>query len=722
MDRRNFFKLVGTASGGVVTGACGRSSREIIPLLVPEREIVPGVEEWHPSVCRECAAGCGVIVRVMEAERTIETKGGKVRERIAAIKKIEGNPLDPVSGGRLCARGQAAVQSLYHPDRLREPMKRSGNKGEARFTPVSWQEAIEQTSGFLKKADATRIAWLAHPQTGSRSATVASFLSSIGAPPPITIGAGDFAVERKAAELAFGWNGLPVYDIQNADFVLSIGADFLGGWISPVFYSRRFGHMRQGKPGRRGRLIHAESRFSTTAGAADEWLPVRPGGEQALALAIGHILAAEKLTRQEAGAARVRDWFASVDLERMAKAAGLSTARIREVAQSLGRAESPVVLAGATIVQSNSLDAVVTAHMLNRVLGSVSRPGGILPPPEVPDPKYLESQPRSDDVLARLASAQLVFLDGVDPAYTLAGAAGMLAKAPVVSFSPFIDDSSAYADVILPDHSWLESESMVVPPASPGPALTGAPAFVRPLHNTRRTEDVLVELAKGSGKTIEPDAQAGAFERLYTVRKPPGDWTAPPDFAAFCERQGGWWADAESVPPAAAVPSLPASNEAEFSGDAAAFPLHFQPYPSIQFGDGRGANLPWLQELPDPSSSAMWGLPVEVDPGTARALSLANGDIVRVVSPQGQVEAPVYVHPAALPGVVSMAIGQGHTDYTRYASGRGANPLSIAAPAVAKGTGAFAFGATRVRLEKTGRRGGLIQFSATDRAPEIKRT
>ena len=129
MDRRNFFKLVGTASGGVVTGACGKQGEEIIPLLVPEQEIVPGVEEWRPSVCQECAAGCGVIARVMESEREIEVEGERVRQKIAAIKKLEGNPLDPVSGGRLCARGHASLQSLYNPDRLQGPLRRVGAPG-----------------------------------------------------------------------------------------------------------------------------------------------------------------------------------------------------------------------------------------------------------------------------------------------------------------------------------------------------------------------------------------------------------------------------------------------------------------------------------------------------------------------------------------------------------------------------------------------------------------
>jgi anaerobic selenocysteine-containing dehydrogenase len=710
MDRRHFFKLVGTASGGAVTGACGKKSRELIPLLVPAQEIVPGVEEWHPSVCRECSAACGVIVRVMEGERQIETESGKVRERIAVIKKIEGNPLDPVSGGRLCARGQAALQSLYHPDRLRGPLKRSGSKGEARFAPLSWDDAIEQTAALLQKAaaDPSRIVWLAPPLAGSRSATTAAFLASLGAPPAVTIGVCDFTLERKAAEL---------------DFVLSIGADFLGGWVSPVFYSRRFGHMRQGRPGRRGRLVHAESRFSITAGAADEWLPVRPGGEQAVALAIGHVLVSEKLTREEAETAKLRDAFASLDFQRAADLAGLPGERIRQVAWDLGRAERPVVVPGATTVHTNSLDAVVAGNALNWLLASVGRKGGVLPAPAESESPYASSRPRFANVLGRLESAEVVFLDGVNPLYALPASGRLLAKAPaVVSFSPFVDDSTAYADLVLPDHSWLESDAVAAPPVGSGFALTGAPAFVRPLHGTRRTEEVLATLAKRLGRTIEVETPARGFERLYPAAKPAGDWSAAGDFAGSCARQGGWWADVAREVRSTAPGSVAALTGAEFAGDAGAFPLHFLPYPSLQFGDGSGANLPWLQELPDPRSSAMWGLPVEVDPGTARALRVANGDIVRVISPVGQFEAPVYVHPAALPGVVSMGIGQGHTHYTRYGSGRGANPLAIAATAVAKDCGVFAFGATRVRLEKTGLRGGLIQFSYMDREPEIIRT
>ncbi len=722
MDRRNFFKLVGTASGGLVTGACGKHSREVIPLLVPAQEIVPGVEEWHPSVCRECAAGCGVIVRVMEAERGIEVQSQKVRQRIAAIKKLEGNPLDPVSGGRLCARGQAAVQGLYHPDRVRSPLKRSGDRGQAAFAPLSWDDALAQAATLLERAAAnpSRIVFLSRPGAGSRQSTTASFLAAFKAPPPATLGISDFTIERKAAEWAFGWHGLPLYEIQDSDFVLGIGADFLGGWVSPVLYARRFGHMRQGRAGRRGRLVQAESRFSMTAGAADSWVPVKPGGEHAFALAIGHALVEEKLARADAATAKLRDSFASVDFARAADTCGVPADRIRQAARDLAAAETPVVLAGASVVHTGSLEAVSAANALNWLIGSVGRAGGVHPPIEQ-DANYRAAE-FDENLLARLESAELLFLDGANPAYVWPASEKLLAKAPaVVSFSPFIDDSTAYADLVLPDHFWLESAAVVAPASAPQAALTGAPSFVQPLYDTRTTESVLADLAKRLGRTVEIETTARAYERVFSTQKPPGEWTAAADFTEYCERQGGWWTAADKHATATAPSAVPPLRDAEFAGDAGEYPLHFQPYPSMQYGDGAGANVPWLEELPDPVSSAMWGLPVEVDPQTAQKLGIANGDLIRVVSPHGRIEAQAYVHPAAIPGVVSMGIGHGHTHYTRFASKRGANPLSIVAPATAKGCGVFAFGSTRVRVEKIGRRAKLIQFSYMDREPEITR-
>ena len=724
MERRNFFKLVGMTSGAALTGACGKPGQELIPLLVPEKQIVPGVEEWHPSVCRECSAGCGTIVRVMEAEREIEIEGEKVRQPVAAIKKIEGNPLDPVSGGRLCARGQAGLQSLYHPDRLRGPQKRSGERGAGGFEAISWDEALQEATDVLTRAlDAgpQGIVYLGRPGAGSRAATVQRFLDSIGAPPASTTGVADFTIERTAAARVYGWRSLPVYEIQDATFVLSIGADFLAGWASPVLYARRFGHMRQGRPGIRGRLVHAESRLSQTGWSADEWLPVKPGGEQALALALGHILLKEGWARDPTSLpSAVKEVYEALDVDRAVELSGIPFKQIWEVARGLSEATAPLVVAGASIVRPNSLESVIAASVLNLLLGNVNEKGGVRAPSEPLLPEWDESRPRYEDLLQRLDKAEVILLDGANPAYQVPASAERLAKcSAVISFSPFVDDSSAYADLILPDHAALESAAALVPTVTPKAALTGSRGFVQPLYDTRATGEVLGQLANKLGKSIEVETTQKVFGAVFEKRNLGSEFSSGKEFAVYCERQGGWWT--EAVAPSGKSPVKSIAALAELESHDADYPLVFQAYPSLQFSEGSGANLPWLQELPDPTSSAMWGLPVEIDPKTAAALDVVNGQIVRVTSPEASLEAPAYVNPAAIPGVVSMAIGQGHAHYGRYASGRGANPLLLVAGVFDRQTGVPALGHVRVRIEKVGERRGLVQFSAVDREVHAER-
>jgi anaerobic selenocysteine-containing dehydrogenase len=453
----------------------------------------------------------------------------------------------------------------------------------------------------------------------------------------------------------------------------------------------------------------------------------------AFALAVGHVLVEENLlpvsVKPPAG---IREGFAAVSLDAAARMSGLQVAQIRQVARELAQAEAPVVVGGASVVQTNSLDAVMAANALNILLGSVGRKGGVAPPSAgLIDEAYEKSRPDRDDLLKRLDSAQVVLLDGVNPAYTSPGTAKLLAKvATVLSFSQFLDDSTAYADLILPDHAGLESAAAIIPAVAPEAALTGAGPVVRPLYETRATEQVLADIAKKLGKEVTVETPHSAYQSLFAQVKPAGgqsnpEWADAGEFAQDCERQGGWWTKIDRKAPAAsksaAKPAVPQLSDAVFQGGAGEFPYYFQPYPSLQFGDGSGAHLPWMQELPDPASSAMWGLPVEIDPQSAAKLGLANGQTVRLVSPQGSIEAAVYVHPGAIPGVLSMAIGQGHKHYGRFASGQGANPLEIAAPVFEAQSGAFAFGATRVRIEKLRAEGGLVQFSMADREPDLHR-
>ena len=378
MERRNFFKILSTVSAGIAVSSCERKSDALIPLLVPEGEIVPGEEQWNAAVCGECAAGCGTIVRVMEGERSIDRNGQKFRERIACIKKIEGNPLDPVSGGRLCARGQAGVQSLYNPDRLQGPLRRTGTRGKAEFAAVSWDDAVAAIAEKLAQVRSSspgKILFLTRPQAGSRALTIQKFLTALGAPPALTCSLGSLALERKAAEDVFGWKGVPLYDLAQARYAIGVGADFLGGWASPVYYARQFGHFRQGRPGVRGRLVQAESRMSITASSADEWLPVRPGSEPHFLLALARLVLDAKLTRNvEQAPPPVLQSIQAADLNVLIRTCGIDERRLRRVAQELGESEAPLVIAGASIIQTNSLQSLKAAHYLNLLLGNIGRP------------------------------------------------------------------------------------------------------------------------------------------------------------------------------------------------------------------------------------------------------------------------------------------------------------------------------------------------------------
>src|SRR5207253_967800 len=165
---------------------------------------------------------------------------------------------------------------------------------------------------------------------------------------------------------------------------------------------------------------------------------------------------------------------------------------------------------------------------------------------------------------------------------------------------------------------------------------------------------------------------------------------------------------AEPQPRPAAVatrePSSAAARFAEprFDGSADEYPFHFLPYASQAFLDGSLAHLPWLQELPDVVTTAMWSSWAEINPQTAARLGIAQGDVVEIASAHGSLRAPALLSPGIAPDAIGMPVGQGHETYTRYASGRGVNPIKILAPSAEPETGALAWAATRVRLSRAG--------------------
>src|SRR4029078_5285814 len=120
-----------------------------------------------------------------------------------------------------------------------------------------------------------------------------------------------------------------------------------------------------------------------------------------------------------------------------------------------------------------------------------------------------------------------------------------------------------------------------------------------------------------------------------------------------------------------------------------------------QHHDGRGANKPWLQELPDATSKITWGSWAEIHPETAGNLGVPTGDGVKVETEAGSVELPAYVYGGVRPDVVAIPLGQGHTAYGRPAKGIGVNAVALLPPAQDAASGSVAYLSARARVSKS---------------------
>ncbi len=752
MERRNFIKI--SALTGVVAAldSCGKPDHQLIR-FVPEEDLVPGVAAWKPSVCTICESGCGMLVRVMQGEAEVLRKGQTGLIKMGLAKKLEGNPKHPLNLGKLCARGQAGLQVAYHPDRLRNPLKRSGMRGSGEFQEITWDDAIAQLgthlSGLRSAGDAASLRFLARPLRGQRRELIEQFLKAFGAPPAVAYEPLDESVLRQANLLSFGRAALPTIDIARADYLISFGADFLGTWNSPVAQSIGYGEMRQGTPGRRGRFAQVEMRMSQTGANADEWIPCKPGMEGALALGIANVILREKLSPRGAqthAGSLIAGWSEGLREyapENIEKLTGVNASTVDRLARSLAQSgRGAAIIGGAPLAQTNGLFNALAVNALHSLVDT-----GQSEPPLLsfmPDPPFKSATPAATKVqgsfttLNNLAqevlkndqhAPKVLLVYNANPAFSAPASVRMrevLGKIPtIVSFGSFIDETSVFADLILPDHAPIESWLDSTPESGARMMVANlAPPAVQPLHNTRAMPDVLLQVAQSLGGNMAAALPWKTFDAMLQasfvpLRKQPSGIEAEDDdeFWTKVQDQGGWWgapAKSQSSNQPGRVTGQPTkAADPVFDGEANSFPFYFMPYASQAFGDGSVANLPWLQELPDVLTSAMWSSWVELNPKTAEQLKIIQGDIVEISSRLGSVRAPAIISPGIAPDMVAMPIGQGHDNFGQYASGRGTNPLSILAPLTEPETGSLAWAATRVKLARAGapEQGKLIMFA-----------
>jgi len=516
LKRRRFLGFGAGAVAGVAFGA--RSGSEVVDMLsAADNPLYPpdGPESFALSVCAMCPGGCGMLAR-------------RIGHRVV---KLDGNPLHPVNGGRLCARGQAALQGLYHPDRLPGPLRRVGPRGSLdSFQRVSWDEALEGVAQRLRTLRLRRspegLALLRRRHGGVAQRVASRFVRAFGSPHDAAMGRGDEAAAM-ALEITQGIRSVPAYDVQSAGYVLSLGSAMLEASSSPVHGTLAYGEFRQGRAGRRGKLVHVDSRLSLTGSAADEWIAVRPGTEGVFALGVAAALVAEGLydkafviehtvgfeTGEGGGLRGLLEH--EYGLERVARETGVPDHLVLRIAREFAAARPGLAIGPRRgPLLPGMLFAHLAAHTLNALAGNIDAPGGVLvpePAPLRPHPPLAEETAGSSIDAEGLAERimadaepriEALLLLGTDPILTSATPgrfADAVSHVPlVVSFASLPDDSALHADWILPDAHFLERWDLHgTPPGVAYPVVSLAqPALPDPLHDVRPAAGVFMELAR----------------------------------------------------------------------------------------------------------------------------------------------------------------------------------------------------------------------------------
>ena len=608
VKRREFLRVVGTSTAAVAAIGCtSEKVGNLIPYLVSPDQTVPGVSTYYASTCRECAAACGVIA---------ETRDGRVI-------KLEGNPAHPVNRGALCARGQSSLQGLYNPDRLRVPMKRDGSTWKS----ITWDEGTTLLAQKMAESRGKGSVFFNQHESGSFPAFIDEWLASFGMRQHLSVDLEVDGASLAANRSAYGVS-MPRISFADAKLIVSFGADFLETWGASVPQQLDFADARaklDGAP----RFVYVGPRRSLTGLNADQWIACKPGGELAIA----------QFLRGLGSAAAA------------AKAADVPEDTLKALAAEIGRAKPAVFLAGVRSVDAMELATSVAAlNQSSGAVGTVIRAGEAM--------ASYDGIARTDQVLAavddmRAGRVSILFVRGVNPVHSLpraANAIDAIHKVPFkVAFSLYPDETTELCDLIFPDLHSLESWGDAQP-------VRGTLGLLQPTMDpvfagTRAAADVMIAVTRKDASTGGRYGANADYKSWFIAR-------VGTNTAAFASAlQKGMMPGAAMARAASAAGPLPRASAAMTPKQGE---FYLIAYPSATLGDGRGANKPWLQELPDPVTKVVWSSWVEIHPDTAAKLGVARGDIVEVKTATGTLKLPAYIYLGVRPDTLAIPLGQGH--------------------------------------------------------------
>jgi anaerobic selenocysteine-containing dehydrogenase len=692
-----------------------------------------GKYSYVKSTCTLCPARCGIRVR-------------KVDERAVKIEGQEGTPLDPTGG--LCPLGFSGLQLLYGNTRIPGPLKRAGERGQDRWEPISWPQAIAEVASRLaairSQGKPQSVACLASEDVGTVPRLLQRLMTAYGSPNfsrmPSVLDA-----HEAVLSLMHGVDGFAGLDVEHADFILSFGAALLEGYGSPPRMMQAIGRLKE----QHGTLVQIEQRLSNTAAKADTWLVPRPGTEADLALALAGVIIDQGKYHKDFVRNHIQgfDAFRAMLKEHYAPEAVAAVTRvdagtIARTALAFAGAKRPLAIYGkGKGYLPGNLKEALAVHALNALVGNINQSGGVFAMPAYdylnwPDVKTdavaaaglrsprldgagSAAYPHARHLVNRLidrvvkspGDLQALLVADANPCHNLPDTIKVRAafdKIPfIVSFSSFFDETVMLSDLILPNHVYLERfEDVPVLAGTTRPTIGLCQPVVAPQLNTQHLGDSVIQIAKALKGTVAEAFPWADYESC--LHQALGDqWDAMLD-------KGAWAADA--VPASwrnsfntasgklvlmnAALEAIYTTKAPAPAGSDGSYPWLLMPYDSICLTGRSVGDPPFMMKLvPDTVLKRQDGL-VALNPEVAAQMGLAEGQTALLSTPVSKVTVGVHLDDGVMPGILSMPRGLGHSVFGPYVAGKGANINQLIASVEDPASGLDAVWGIRAKLIK----------------------
>jgi len=735
ISRRAFLGATGAAAAVLAVVLALKRPKLAEPVETQTTSAV-ATQESVPTSCLNCPTRCAILVR------KVETTAGKIK-----VVKISGNANSTYSEGKCCSRSHVGLQVLYNPDRFQKPLLRTGGeKGrkvnfENDFRQVEWDEALAEVAAKLSSPDKLLI--LQGLNTTSNEDLIRQFARAYGTPNLFNEEGLETDADREGKMLADGRSN-SWYELQGSDtdetstkYILAFSSGIVESERPLARNLRMWGKLRRELPNKT-KVVSFDPRCSVTASRADEWLPINPGTEGALAMALAHVILSEDLYYHHFVDNHTRGFSqystlartARFSPESVAEISGVPADTIRRVAREFARTKPAIAWSGeAATSWAYGTFASHAIYCLNALVGSIDAPGGIVYqryPPYTPMPAEgliiqdtgISFRKMADLLRDGAVKAAIGFNSNLImsvPESREGGKWDEMLKSEdffYVHVGPAKSEMAAYADVILPACTYLEDwgYESAIPGSGYAEARIKQPVLDEPLHDSLPTASIIFDIAGRLGKAAAFTPISGSSETFaqdFAKYRVAGLMIGWDDF-----RKAGVWKESPAYSYATYAFDTD-SHEFEFHsehldrllkvrlpGEGTDYPLALAIYrPVLEIRSG-SQNFPWAQEMYLVMHGRGWRNLIEINTETAHEHGIGEGDEVIVESPYGEIEGEARVVEGMRPGVVAVATGQGHYASGEFADGMGCNPMDAIGTEYDEESGQPSFFSTRVRVRK----------------------